>query len=568
MIDIGDPSDIFTPTPLENLPTLDSIKEDKTEDLRLKMAEMGKKNLYYLCKVILGYTELNPRVHMPMCDYYDSTRGVYLRRTSLMPRSHFKSTIWNIAETILDIVNNPNIRILMIADTGMNAQRFMLEVQQHFKFNPVFQWVYSKLIPENFNNIRWNTNEMEVPRTIIAREPTVDAIGALGGSESRHYDKIRADDLFTEKCIRSEVERDKLIEWADGLESLLIAQNTGQIDFIGSRKMRGDLYEKQIASYEEGCEVETLGPYVELHGDMVVFCRNVIEDNKPIFPEQISMRFLTRLKRTNPERYWAQYANSPKAAGLNTFDTKWLRVYKWVNDATQISCVENGEELLRISPWAMDRIILFDPSVAERKTSSKNAIIVVAKGSSPFRIVLETHIGHYPPDEAINLLFDLQKKWQPSLISIEKRGFQGWVKYALNEIAELRSLPYLPVIEWPPAGAPNAQWSKTEHIRALQPIVRSNNIWLAEDQTDLWELFEFYPSVRWDDGLDALAQGLTYWPYSIDEVDVSRKKSDELEWLDAMAMGLSGSTDDYKKPWSEEEFLGMFDSTGYGIKEA
>ena len=277
---------------------------------------------------------------------------------------------------------------------------------------------------------------MQVIRTIIASEPTVDAIGALGGSESRHYNRIRADDLITEKCIRSEVEMDKIIRWANGLESMLIRHDSDRIDFVGSRKKKGDLYEVQLKSYGEGFVPIELGPHVELHGEMVTFCRQAIENGKVIFPEFITMRFLMRLKRMDPQRYHAQYANDPKGSGLNTFDSAWLRTYRRVGEGRMIQCVHDGEVLLEVHPMSMDRIILYDPSVAEKQTSSMQAMMCVAKGSHPFRIVLDTKIGHYPPDEAVDALFEMQEKWHATIVSIEKRGFQGWVKYWLKERAE------------------------------------------------------------------------------------------------------------------------------------
>lgn len=569
MIDFNQlPDDTFSPTDPGALPTLDTLNLPKTEKVRLEMAEFGKENLYFLSKIILGYKDLNPRVHLPMCNYYDATRDIYNRRMSLMPRTHFKTTIWTLCESILDVCNDPNIRILMIADTGRNAELFMLEIQQHFQFNSVFQWIYPDLIPENFTKARWNRNEMQVPRTIIAREPTIDAIGAMGGSESRHYNKIRADDLITEKCIRSETEMDKVCLWANGLESLLVSQKEGQIDFVGSRKKKGDLYEVQLKSYSEGSVVQNLGPHVELHGELVVFSRHVLENNKPIFPERVSARFLNRLRRVDPQRYHAQYANSPKGDGINTFDMDMVGEYSWTEDKHNseiISCVRNGKELFRSPVSELDRILLFDPAVAEKKSNCKQAILVVAKGSHPFRIILESYVGHYAPDEAVDILFAMQKKWNPSIQSIEKRGFQGWVKYWLHERAIRDDIPFLPIVEWPPQGSPVAQWAKTEHIRALQPMIRAGYLWLHPSMNELKDDLEFYPNVRWDDGLDALAQGLTYWPYAVDENDLQVAKKKEMDYLQSISP-FGDVLEVVEKEWNEAEWLKQFDATGYGIR--
>lgn len=556
---------IFDPSEVTNLPKLDQIRSahgDLTEKLRKDIREQALSSTYYMAKVVLGYTKLNPRVHLPMCEFIDQTE-IYTRRMALMPRTHFKTTIWTICHTIKLICNDPNIRILMIADTGTNASRFMQEIQQHFQYNEVFRWVFQEIIPDNFTKARWNQYEMVVNRTLIAREPTVDAIGALGGSESRHYDWIKADDLVTEKCIRSDVEMDKIIQWSGGLESLLINQKGDHIDFIGSRKKKGDLYEHQEKMYSLGMEKVDIGPHAYSIGEMAVFTRSAIEDGAVIFPEQISLRFLIRLRKTDPQRYHSQYANSPKGTGLNTFDFESVRFYRWTEDQ-RIVCEHDEKVYMEASPWGLDRIILFDPSVAEKQTSSQQAIIVVAKGAGPIRIVLETHIGHFPPDEAISLIFELDKKWHPSMVSIEKRGFQGWVKYALAEIADLKAIPYPPVVEWPLAGVSNSQWSKEEHIRAMQPMVRANHLWIHESQTELIDQLEFYPNVRWNDGLDALAQAMDYWPMMVDEETVAKKRRAEDDFLMKSLLG-------YQPPeesWDEKRFLEKFNYMGYGFKDA
>ena len=551
--------DLFEVTDPSGMPSLKDTAKlygSLTEQVRQEIKEAALKSTYFLCKVVLGYSKLNVRVHLPMCEFIDQTEQ-YIRRMMLMPRTHFKTTIWTIGHTIKLVCNDPNVRILMIADTGTNASRFMQEIQQHFEFNEVFRWIFAELIPDNFTTTRWSQYEMMVKRTLIAREPTIDAIGALGGSESRHYNHIKADDLVTEKCIRSNVEMDKVIKWAGGLESLLISQREDKIDFVGSRKKKSDLYEAQETMYGLGMEQLEIGFCAYAKGELAVFTRGAIENGKTIFPEQITMRFLMRLRKTDPQRYHAQYANSPKGTGLNTFEIESLRFFKWLPDQ-RIKCIEDGKIIFEQSVWGMDRIILFDPSVAEQQSSSEQAILVVAKGAGPLRFVIETHIGHFLPDEAIDLLFELDKKWHPQMVSIEKRGFQGWVKYWLRDRAELTGLPYPPVVEWPADGAANSQWAKEEHIRSMQPMIRSNYLWVHESHTELIDQIEFYPNIRWDDGLDALAQAMDYWPMMSDEVSIGERQRAEDDFLMKALVGYVPPT----KEWNEKKFLEQFDATG------
>jgi hypothetical protein len=502
-----------------------------------------------------------------MARFTVQTRRKGGRRLKLAPRGHLKTSLWTIIDTIQQICIDPNLQFLLVADTGMNAVQFMKEIQLHFERNELFRVVMHHVIPENLNGVVWNQYQMEVKRSAISRGPTVDAIGALGGSESRHYHRIKADDLVTEKCIRSDVEMDKVIHWAGGLESLLVTPNDDCIDFIGSRKKKGDLYEAQEKYYGEGYEEQPIGPNATQKGDLLIYSISAEnEKGEVIFPEVISKKFLNRLRKYDPERYHAQYGNSPKAEGVNTFDMRHLRYFRWTPEG-RILCIHNGEVELEISPWELDRILLYDPSVAEKRRSSKNAMHVVGKGSHPFRIVLESRIGHYLPNEAVDNLFELDMKWKPSIISIERRGFQGWVKYWLEERAEKDGLPYLPVVEWPPEGASEAQWMKIEHIRGLQPIVRAGCLWVHEDNKELIDELEFYPNVRWDDGLDALGQGHTYWPMSMDELDLKKSKKKEMDYLEAHVLGIEIGNRDAREEriFNEEEFLRQLGPGGYTL---
>lgn len=533
-------------------------------DTRENMRKLGRDNLYYLCKVILGYDKLVPHVHMPMCEFANTVK--VHRRLKLMPRTHFKTTIWTIALSIQDILRDCNVTILIVADTGTNASRFMREIQQHFMMNELFRWLYSELIPKNFTKAVWSQTEMIVPRTKVRREPTIDAIGAMGGIESRHYDIIRPDDLVTEKCIRSDVEMEALNIWAGGLESLLNSEKEGLIDFTGSRKKKGDLYEVQQKRYGDGFETEDIGPHATQCGEMAVFWRRDIEEGKVIFPEQNSMAFLMRMKKWDPQRYHAQYANSPKGTGLNTFNDEDLRFWRWSEDGRTVICAHEGLKYLTMSPWGGERIIVYDPSMAKKKGSSQNSILVLLKGYPlPYRIVLEAHVGHYPPDEAIRLLFHLNNKWNPSFISVEYRAFQGAVGSWVAEKAEREGLEMLPIIGWPPQGSPKAQWAKDEHIKACQPLVNSNLVWLHKAQTELIEQFEFHPNVRYDDGVDSFSQSLDYWPALMSEAEMLEHVRAERDYVEKHigVLPMYKALDANKDYWDEMEFLSQLNATGY-----
>lgn len=578
---------IFEPTSPENFP---EIPKDRSESLRLKIREEADSNLFFFTTFVLGYDKLRVEPHGELCaflDFVDSKNESgdfsFNRTIVYMPRDLYKTTICTIARNIRRAAKNPELRILIVSDTSINASRFMLEIGNHFQFNEMLQWLYPDAIPESFSSVRWNTKELVLRRKSPWREPTFDAMGAGAGIESRHYDHITPDDLVTEKHIHSDTEMDALIKWLPGLEPLLVNDVESTIDFVGSRKKKGDAYEFVEKLYGSSfLEPKEIGPHTIKKGALTIYSRSIREDGKIIFPYDpklksgVSEEYLERIRVHDPERYWAQLANSPKGSGLNTFRIQDVRRFQFDEKTGTIRAVHDGKLVEEISVWGLEIIVLYDPAVAERKSSSKNALWIVAKGSSPNRYVLGGYYGHILPDEMIEILYRVNARWKPQFISIEKRGFQGWVKYTMDLISELQNLPTLPIVSFPPDGSQRQSWAKAEHIRSLQPIISNHLLWLPVSPEEeyapainaLLEDIEFYPNIRYDDGLDGLAQGVEWWPFSIDEAELASNREREGRLLgstlpDRMRSFLG---EEERKPFNEFDFLSQLDASGYGVR--
>lgn len=459
-----------------------------------------------------------------------------------MPRSHFKTTIATIGQTIWDIVKDPNVRILLVAQSAPNAERFLLEIQNHIIYNDMLRWLYPEIIPAEITKARWNAREIQVPRTVLFREPTVDSIGSRGAVESRHYDKIRADDIIGEKEFNSQSEMDKTIEWCSGLESLLVSPTYGYIDFVGTRWRLNDVYafvEKFYGGHDKPIDI---GPYATKKAELAIFRREARENGEPIFPELFTNEFFERLMRENPHRYAAQYANNPQASGITLIEKEWLRYFHFAGPEEQVISFErpSSDTINTVKVPDLDRILVFDPAVSETKTACKNAMLVLGKYQDDI-FVLDHRIGHYTPDKAIDYLFELDEKWNLRLLSIEDVAFQKAIKYWMKQKAQLegRYSPYVRPYK------PGSQRSKDERIKGLQPLFRSGRIWYQEGYTDLIEetlAYTFVGRSPQRDALDAMAQLLDVYQVLPNEDHVR----------------------DVRKMW--ESRIGNLGSTGYGPK--
>lgn len=532
----GDPSAVredggFQPTPTDQFPSPPSRRDD--EELRRELRKRARKDLYFLCKGILGYDKLVPHAHKALCEFLSSEEvweNVW-RRMIQMPRDHFKTTIATISHTIQLILLDPEIRILLVAQSGKNAERFLQEIKNHFRRNEKLKWLFPELIPENFNKITWNKQEMEIVRDSMFREPTIDTIGSRGAVESRHYDVIKADDIIGEKEKESDAEMEKTIEWASGLESLLVQpvpteeEEGSHIDIVGSRKTNTDVYAFLEDFWAHDEEPRKIGPHAFTRGEVAIFRRGARKGDgsgDPIFPELISKEFLDRLQEKNPERYAAQYANNPKQSGVNTFSEDWLRYWK-----TYSASEEDGRLVLPRQQYEpqgdpkilherdLDIKVLYDPATGDG--SSRNAMLVTGAinlGGYMHIVVLESHIGFYNTSEAITLILDINSRYQDAVFSIEEYGFQGSIKYHLRQRVESEFLPMPSMQPFPPKGVRRAQKAKDKRIEGLQPLFRNGQVWLQEGMSALIEEYMFYPNSKYRDGLDALAQGVEIWGLS------------------------------------------------------
>ncbi len=514
---------------------------DRTETRRQELLELGKIDLYYLTKGILGYDKLTMPAHGELCKFADTCN--VLRRMILMPRSHFKTTIITISQTIQDIIKDCNVRILLVGSSSTNVERMLKEVAAHFRYNQLFRWLYPDLIHASYNGseVVWNNKEIQVPRDVLFREPTVDTIGARGAAASRHYTIIRPDDMIGEKELASDIEMERTIEWSSGLESLLVSPEEDLIDVVGTHWRKNDVYEYLQDFYSNGEAAVDIGAHAYRRGEIAVFNRDVRDANgDPIFPELISRRTLDRLQRENPTRYAAQYANNPITSGETEFDTGNVKFFTYVDsEMKQIRFQDEGgvEHIIKVSD--LDQLILHDPAVSERRGSSDNALIRVGHHQKSGRIIiLQTKIGQYKPDELVETLFEWDKEYQPRFTSLEGVAYQKALKYFIRMIAEARRIPPPPIREY----IPGSRKSKDDRIRGLSPLLNSHLLYMLPSETKLLEEFQHYTkdgkSKR--DGLDALSQVTEYftvgWNQSTHD-DAREKWKKQLRGLDATGYG-------------------------------
>src|SRR6266704_1068039 len=165
---------------------------------------------------------------------------------TLWSRGHLKTS--PLALYIVQLIlPYPDIRILIMQSTALNARGLLAEIKSHFDGkNP------RSGLAKDFSSYCKDTRlgdatKFTTPaRTRVVKEATVTVAGGRTSKAGQHYDFIFADDLVTEQNFRNQELQEKLIVDFNHYSSLL-AGTSGYKTVTGTRYSFGDLYGHIIA---------------------------------------------------------------------------------------------------------------------------------------------------------------------------------------------------------------------------------------------------------------------------------------------------------------------------------
>ena len=454
-----------------------------------------KSDLFFLSYGILGYTRLSPNLHGHLCRWMQGTSGRQYREI-LLPRGHFKSTIATIADSIQTILPDvegnaiyprslgTNCRLLIAHETAESAGRFLYGITGHFLNNPLLMGLFPECIPTSKIQ-RINKHELELPRTEIWPEPTIDTMGVGGKSQGKHYNKLKLDDLIGDKARDSSAEMQTAKDWIDNIQAYFSKFSDDQFDLIGTRWSRGDVYEHVH----------------EMYGDQLVkYIRPVEEliDGKrtAIFPEEFTPEKLSIIRK-NRKIFTSQYLNNPQG-GEGKFDKNWMRYYTWVNPWN--IRVLTGSVERKVDLNACDRLILIDPA-----TTGDTGFVITATDNLGKNYVIEATKSVFSPPALIEKIFAEVNKWRPRMVIIEEVIFSAVYKPYLEAEMKLRRRQFhVEMVR-------TRQMQKELRIEGLTNFFSAAQIYFNEGQTDLIEEYNSFGASDDNHLLDALAYGPQFW---------------------------------------------------------
>lgn len=456
------------------------IQEEKALNKKL-LQQYYKSDFYAFGKDILGWDFYEP-LHKPLCNFVTDNVG---RKQLLieLPRGSFKSSAVTVGYSVWKIVNNPNVRILIVNATYEMIKKFVSQIQDHLRKNPKIIEIYGDLTKEA---TIWNesTIKLRTENSFEVREPTLLGYGMTGNLVSTHFDIIILDDLVNWDNTTTLDQITKVKSFYKATLDLL--EPHGELIIIGTPYHFGDLY----AWIED--------PDEPIHRNFAIFKKPAYTgdwgEGELLFPERLGWDRLAQLKRTQGPRHFAtQYMLKP----ILDEDAVFKYEFRYFEETDL-----KGVELLTY--------MAIDPAFSQSRDADKTAMVVVSVDRENTWYIRDIFAKRLSPKETLDMIINMDQKWHPRVIAIETVAWQKAVaQFMIDEIKQRRISP-LPIkfVKPETSRATGLSEPKQYRIESLEPRYATGQVFhnkYLEQNEELEEQLRNFPKNDHDDIIDALA---------------------------------------------------------------
>ena len=421
------------------------------------------------------------------------------RHLQLSPRDHGKTTVFCHALPVWAICNIPNVRVLMVSKTSGQANKLLGTIRAELRNNPLIKHDYGNLLEnKSEGGAIWCTRD-EVGRKL--KDPTVEAVGALGAITGGHFDIIIVDDMLDDENTKTEGRMESMDNWFYGTIGQLVEPTT-QMFVIGTRKHYADLYQQLIdnalwhrsidraiidwpESYEYVFEIDSDGNEVisdvQVTGESTVLWPEVWDIKKLLIDrQQAGSIMFDREKQNDPSGMKGQYLN-----------IDWLQYYDW-------------EDL----PEDLIYYVGVDLAISEKEFADETVIVLIGYHSKRRKVyIIEFRHGRWDFPTAYNKICTAYEEWG---IEYNRKAVEALVE---NNAYQAAMAQHIADSTWIPAVGVLTVKDKITKMLAIAPHFENGSVLLRK--TEMLGIPEFrqqwaqFPFAEHDDMLDAVAIAIT-----------------------------------------------------------
>ena len=349
------------------------------------------------------------------------------------------STIITFGQTILDILNNPEVTIGIFSHTRPIAKGFLRQIKREFEGNEMLHWLFPDILyaAPHKESPKWSEDDgIVIKRSGNPKEATVEAWGLVDGQPTgKHFSLMVYDDVVTRESVTTPEMIRKVTE-AWGLSRNLGAEG-GRVRYIGTRYHTNDTYKVMM---DREAAIPRIYPATD----------NGQPDGNPVLLSQESLE--RKRREMGPFIFASQMLQDPTADAAQGFKREWLRHTKIETTST------------------MNLYILCDPASEKKKESDYTVMLVVGLGADENYYVVDMVRDRLNLTERGRRLMQLHRQYRPSAVGYEKYGLQADIEFV--EYLQQQENYRFHITQL------GGQMPKNDRIRRMIPLFEQGRVYL------------------------------------------------------------------------------------------
>lgn len=331
---------------------------------------------------------------------------------------HGKSSSISIGRVLYEIAKNPNIRVLIVSNTGGHSSlgvKILSAIKKYVERSPDLREVAPNLVPAE----PWTQTSITVRRTVISKDPTVQVCGSGGDIMGARVDLCIFDDVCDFENTRTKDQRDKLVKW---IESTVLGRLTdsARVWVLGNPWHPDDAYARLAA--KPGWVRRTF--------------RSTDDRGQPVWPEKWSPE---RLQKKREDLGPTEAARQLDCRSRSDEDARFKSEY--VQRCLVAGHGRNLASALRSIPAGYRVITGVDLAVQERDDADETCLFTCLMHPNGCREVLNIEAGRWGGPVIIERILDHYRRYG-GIFVVENNAAQDYLIQFTHERAAVPILPY------------------------------------------------------------------------------------------------------------------------------
>lgn len=444
------------------------------EQSRHALRHKCKMDPWFFLYYVLGYKDIDTDLHRDMI-YRWMKRRNRLFTLWQVPRGHLKTSIWTIGMNLWELIQDPNLRILIVNAVYQNALDIMSNIAQHLTTNDVFRWMFPEYCPDlskkygRRNLITSGRIDLPCGNRVGKQEGNVECMGVEMSLVSMHYDILHYDDMMNDVNTATSDYRNKGWTWFRNSWQLRHSPSQSRIRVVGTPWHLDDSYSRIIKGEMSRRQAGRAPKWL-------LYRRAAVEDSQAIWPERFPLSVLEDLQ------------NSESGVGSYIFACQYM-----CNPISPESSLFKEEDIQIIDEEDLPDSLINFAAVDLSEEGDDYTVVVVASVDTEGKLYVRQIVrGHIRPLELIDTIHSLNNIWKLEAVGIETVGFQKSVYKFYKDYSADKSQ----FIRWK-----EMVRGKTHKIRrflSLQPLLERKYFFAVKDIANLNEMISEMVSISFD----------------------------------------------------------------------